>query len=515
MTSDTRTDSSSPQKDTPSSSNSNDQEKSPNLYKTSESGCSEQEASQPIGQTISSQQLPSSKRPWTPKPYQLRAIKLLLSQASAGLFLDPGLGKTSTVLATLKILKTKGLFTRALIVCPIQPMYLTWPAEIKKWTDFNELSFTIVHGNKKAYNVGLPTDIHLINPEGIPWLVKSGKISQYDVLVIDESRRFGNTQTQRFKLLKPFIQGFKRRWILTGTPAPNGAEDLFGQIYILDLGRSLGRFITHFRREFFYLAGFNLYDWRLKADSWPRIIERISPLVLQMSAEDYLQMPQLVLLRKEAILPASARKLYTELDRDFLTNWNGEELVGNNAAIVGGKLRQVANGALYREDHTWIELHDAKLDALESLLQEIQGPALVLYEFHHDRDRILSRLGDVPVLHGGIGRQPLEDIVFRFNAGNIPVLLGHPRSMGHGLNLQGACHHVIWFGITWDLELYDQANARVYRQGQESDHVFIYHIVAKDTKDEEVMEVLEDKDRTQQGFLKGLAAHRRENYGED
>jgi SNF2 family DNA or RNA helicase len=396
-------------------------------------------------------------------------------------------------------------------------MYLTWPAEIKKWTDFNELSYTIVHGKDKAYNLGLPTDIHLINPEGVAWLIKNHptKLLQYDVLVIDESRRFGNTQTQRFKLLKPFIPNFKRRWILTGTPAPNGAEDLFGQVYILDLGRALGRFITHFRRDFFYLAGFNLYDWRLKEDSWPRITERISPLVLQMSAEDYLQMPDLILIRKEITLPDSVRKLYDDLDREFLANWGEEELVANNKAIVGGKLRQVANGALYREDHTWVELHDAKLDALESLLQEIQGPALVVYEFIHDRDRILSRIGPVPVLGGGVSRKSLEDTVELFNAGELPVLLGHPRSMGHGLNLQGACHHIIMFGITWDLELYDQVIARVYRQGQESDHVFVYHIIAKDTKDEEVMEILDSKDRTQQGFLKGLNAHRRENYGEE
>lgn len=391
---------------------------------------------------------------------------------------------------------------------------VTWPAEIEKWKDFQSLSYTIVHGKDKAYNLGLPTDIHLINPEGLAWLITQKRMQEYDVLVIDESSKFKNSQTQRFKALKPFLPGFKRRWILTGTPAPNGLEDLFGQVYILDLGRSLGRYITHFRREFFYLAGYNLYDWMPKPDSWQVVIERISPLVLQMSAEEYLEMPELVSITIPVSLPKSLRQLYSELEQNFITS--DEQIVAANAAVAGGKLRQVANGAIYDENGDWRELHDEKLQALDSLLEELGSKTvLILYEFNHDRERILRKFPEMEVMGGGLSQSKLADMVERFNDGKLTRLLGHPASMGHGLNLQGFCHHVICFGITWNLEYYDQAIARVYRQGQKSKTVFVYHIVAVSTKDEEVMEVLSEKDRTQQGLLQRLSRHRRLNYAED
>lgn len=399
-------------------------------------------------------------------------------------------------------------------------IYNVWPNEIEKWEDFAGLSHTIVHGAEKAHNVALLRDIYLINPEGVPWLFASevGKrlLEEIDLLVIDESSKFRNSQSKRFKSLKPLLPLFKRRWILTGTPVPNGLEGLFGQIYILDLGRSLGRFITHFRREFFHLGGYSLYDWQPNPDAWEKVTERISPLVLQMSAEEYLEMPELVNLSVPVTLPSSVRILYDNLDEEFIGNWEGVDFVGGTKAIVGVKLRQIANGALYDEDHTWTELHQEKLGALESLLEELGGsPALVLFEFNHDRERILARFRDLPTLGSGIKPETEADYIRRFNLGEIPILLGHPASMGHGLNLQGACHHIVWFGIPWDLEYYDQAVARVYRQGQTSSRVFVHHIVAKDTKDEEVIKTLDSKDRTQQGLLKRLSRHRRENYGEN
>lgn len=396
-------------------------------------------------------------------------------------------------------------------------MVTTWPAEIEKWEEFKELSFTIVHGAHKAYNLGLPRDIYLINPEGLEWLFTSEigrqRLQHVDLLVIDESTTFKNSQTKRFKLLKEWLPGFKRRWILTGSFHPNGLEDLFGQVYTLDLGRSLGRFITHFRREFFHLGSVNLYDWQPNEDAYEKVTERVSPLVLQLSAEDYLTMPTLMSIIREVTLPSKVRQLYSELEENFITA--DESIVGGTRAVVSGKLRQVANGAIYEEDGTYRVLHDEKLGALESLLGEISSPVIILYEFNHDRERILSRFPDMPVLGAGVTPKRMAELTSRFNAGHIPRILGHPGSMALGGNLQDACHHVIWFGITWNLLFYDQAIARVYRQGQQSTTVFVYHIVAKDTKDEEVMKALDGKDRTQQGLLRALSKHRQDNYGED
>lgn len=462
--------------------------------------------SQPSGATPPLEPSPSSSKPWQPKPYQSRAIKLLLGQGSAGLFLDPGLGKTSSVLAAFKILKNKGLASKMLVVAPLRPVYKVWPDEIKKWSDFNELRYTILHGSGKEKALASESDIYIINPEGLKWLFGSTSRPVFDVLCVDESSQFKNYSSQRFKLMKQFLHLFKRRWILTGTPVPNGLEDLFGQIYILDEGRALGRFITHFRTEFFTRAPWNVYQWLPQPDAFDRIIDRISPLIIRLSAEEHLAMPELVHINIPVYLPPPAQKIYKELERDFIS----EGIVAASAAVASVKCRQVANGAVYDADG-WRQIHDEKLGALESLLAEISSPVLLLYEFDHDRERIQSRFPWAVTL--GTGRI-LENQIDEFNAGRTHLLLGHPASMGHGLNLQGACHHVVWFGIPWNLEHYDQATARVYRQGQASSRVFVYHLVAKHTLDEEVVKVLQQKDHDQQRLLAALNEHRQRHYGE-
>lgn len=461
---------------------------------------------------------PASKLPWVPHPYQKRAIKLLLSQGSAGLFLDPGLGKTSTVLATFKVLKQKGFAAKMLIVAPLRPALHVWPAEIQKWADFSGLTYTTLHGGAKDLNLTKDVNIYIINPEGLLWLFAKKNLPVWDVLCLDESSKFKDSTTKRFKLLKPHLQSFKRRWILTGTPAPNGLEDLFGQIYILDLGRSLGRYITHFRNNFFQRSGYSMYDWKPRPDAFSEVVEKISPLILQLNAEDYLEMPELISKDIQVTLPEKAMQKYRDVEELFITAMDGGNIVAANAAVAGVKCRQIANGAVYTTDEwetkdEYVVFHDEKLTALESLLGELNGaPVIILYEFNHDRDRILGRLGDVPVLGGNLSEKRLTAVINSFNAGAIPVILGHPASMGHGLNLQGSCHHIIWFGITWNLEYYDQAIARVYRQGQKSEHVFVYHLVASGTLDEKVLRVLNSKDRTQQGLLSSLHLHREQNY---
>jgi hypothetical protein len=283
--------------------------------------------------------------------------------------------------------------------------------------------------------------------------------------------------------------------------------DLFGQIYVLDQGTALGRYVTHYRNKYFHRAGYNLYEWKPNFDALEQITQQVSPLILQLSAEDYLQMPELSYIDIPVRLPENCQKTYTEVEENFITDLGEKKLVAANAAVAGGKCRQIANGAVYDEDGNWHELHTEKLDALEDLIEELGGkPLLVLYEFDHDRQRILSRLGSVPVLGSGVNPIKIEKIISDFNAGELPVLLGHPGSMGHGLNLQGSCHHICWFGITWNLEFYDQAIARVYRQGQEADRVMVYHLVAKGTTDERVLSVLSDKDKTQQKLLTALGS---------
>lgn len=409
-----------------------------------------------------------------------------------------------------KILKQRGLINKALIIAPLRPVYKVWPDEIKKWGDFSEIRYTILHGSKKESALQTAADVYIINPEGLKWLFSHKNLPEWEVLIVDESTRFKDSSTQRFKVLKPFVQRFTRRWILTGTPAPNGLMDLFGQLYILDLGRSLGRFITHYREEFFVPSGYGGYDWKPRPNAFEEIVERISPLILQMSAEDYLSMPELIVRQVEVTLPPAARKIYNTLEEEFIASLEDEtELIALNAASAGTKLRQIANGAVYTGKETWSTLHDEKLDALEGLLEELNGhPVLLLYEFTHDHDRIMRRFGHITSIRNATPAN-FEKAIDLFNVGRIPVLLGHPQSMGHGLNMQGACHHVIWFGMTWNLEHYGQAIARVWRQGQENEHVFVYHIVAKDTKDQDVSKVLSRKDRNQ-GNLQSALKERRE-----
>lgn len=460
-----------------------------------------------------------SKPSWTPHDYQKRAIRLLLSQSSGGLFLDPGLGKTSTCLAALKILKKQGLGHKALIIAPLRPMYKVWPDEIEKWEDFSELTYAIVHGSVKEHNIRSEADIYIINPEGLLWLLDDKRtLPQFDVLIIDESTKFKDSTTKRYRLLKKILPSIPRKWILTGTPVPNGISDLFGQIYILDGGRALGRYITHFRMEYFVRSGYNLYEWKPRQGAFEEIVQKISPLILQLSAEDYIKMPELMFMPPVLVeLPPEARRRYDNVENDFLSLADEGNIVAANAAVAGMKCRQIANGAVYDDMKEVIPMHEAKLDALEDLLEELNGaPTLVMYEFQHDADRILGRLGDVPIIRSGMSPKKFETLIDNFNAGVLPVLLGHPASMAHGLNLQKSCHHIIWFGITWNLEHYDQAIARIYRQGQKSGTVRVYHIVAKDTLDEKVVKVLEQKDRQQQGLLQALGVSgARHTLGED
>lgn len=472
--------------------------------------------------------LATKPQKWIPEAYQKRAVKFLMEHAGAALFLDPGMGKTSITLAAFKMLLKTGHARRALVVAPLRPCYMVWPKEIDKWADFGHLRVSILHGPKKEDAADEDADVYVINPEGLEWFynaeTKPFKRVGADTLVIDESSRFKNTTSKRFKIIKPMLPKFARRWILTGTPVPNGLLDLFGQIYIVDLGNALGRYITHYRSQFFSPTGYMGYEWKLNPDAGKKIEQRVKPLSMRLDADDYLKLPKIVTNDIIVELPSAARKIYEPLEKEFVA-WleSGERITAATAAAASGKLCQAANGAIYKNveagekrktgEEGWSILHETKVDALESLVEELGGsPLLVAYGYQHDLSQILKRFGkDTPYIGKGVSMEKCKAIEMAWNAGEIPLLLGHPQSMGHGLNLQdGGCHHVCWYDVTWDLELYDQFNRRVRRRGNEADHVFIHRLVAKDTVDDKLRcPSLASKDKTQKGFLSALKNYAR------
>ncbi len=443
----------------------------------------------------------------------------MTSQNAVGLLMDPGLGKTSCVLSAFKILKEKGLVNRMLVIAPIRPMYYTWTSEIHKWADFNDLTFKILHGSDKNELLnGSNADILLINPEGLQWLLgkslvkfNPAKLLQLgaDMLVVDESTKFKHANTIRFKLLRKVLKHFKRRYILTGTVTPNGLLDLFGQIYILDLGKALGKYVTHYRNEFFY-SPMSYFKWEPIPGAGGRIAELIRPLTIALKSEDYLQMPAKQYINLDVVLPEQAMRHYKEIEKEFFTVIENDVVQAQHAAIVGIKCRQIANGAVYVRENEAAAVHKAKLERLTELIDELSGdPLLILYEFRHDLKRIKEVYPDIPCLGSGISKSKEKELIKQFNAGELLYLIGHPASMGHGLNLQGSCNKVCWFGIPWNFEHYDQAIGRIYRQGQTKHTVFIYHIAAVNTLDFTVLDVLVQKERTQKDLLTALKSYNR------
>ena len=443
-----------------------------------------------------------------------RAIKWLTQHLSAALFLDPGLGKTGIVLATLRILFRKDLARRALVIAPLRVCYAVWPAEAKKWLEFEHLNVAVLHGPGKEKALRSDAQILVINPEGLQWLfqAKNWKALNADVLVIDESTRFKNSQSQRFKQLRRFIRHFRYRWILSGTPIPNGYMDLFAQIYLVDEGRALGAYITHYREKYFTPSGFGGYDWQLKPESEEQINTAIAPYVLRLQAEDYLELPDVVETDIQVQLPPKVRKIYDQMEDEAFTEIEGEAFGAGHSAAALNKCRQICNGALYKNDsREYVALHDEKLKALEELLEERSGRStLVAYQYEHDWKQLERRFGALPRIGGGVTARAAERYIAEWNAGELPVLLVHPASAGHGLNLQycATADAVVWYGLTFDLEQYDQLNDRLYRQGAAYAQMYIYRITAAETVELAVLRALRRKARTQRSLLSALKAYR-------
>lgn len=476
--------------------------------------------------------------PWVPRAYMRKAVKFLLEHACAALFLDPGLGKTSITLAAIKILKEKGLLKKVLIIAPLRVCHLVWPKEAKKWADFANLKIVVLHGPEKDRLLTEPADIYVINPEGLDWLlgvtkkkvgartrvtINERRLRQlnFDTLVFDELSKFKHVNTIRFKAMKLTLHTFARRWGLTGSPAANGLLDLFGQCYMLDRGRSLGPYISHYRQAYFVNPPYSPFVWLPIAGAEKSIYKCLSPLALRMSADDYLDMPELIVNNIRVDLPPSVMAIYEKLENDLIARVDSRTITAANAAVASGKCRQVANGGIYldreltalglrlpKSSREWVNLHDEKISALADLIDELQGsPVLVAYEFEHDLDRLRLKFGaDIPYIGGGVSTKRTAELETAWNKGQLPILFAQPQSVGHGLNLQEAGYHVAWHSLTWDYELYDQFIRRVLRQGNTAKHVFVHHFIARNTIDEVVLATMRSKHRGQQALFDGLLA---------
>lgn len=433
------------------------------------------------------------------------------------------MGKTTVSYAIFKILKDKNFVKRALVIAPLRVCYNVWPTQCHEWAEFDHLKVNILHGKNKEKNLAdLSADFYVINPEGLPWLTGGKKINgrmaldaqrvqyikeNFDVLIVDESTKFKDTGTSRFKIIRQFIRAFRRRYILTGTFSPNGLLDLFGQVYLLDEGASLGQWITHYKNRYFYPIDHQGYT--LAPHSWAAddIATKIAPLCLVLDRKEHLDMPDLMLNDIVVELEPAARARYDLMEEALVALLEEGNIIAANAAVATSKCRQIANGGLYRDDHTWVDIHDTKLDALVDLVEEMSGePLLVAYEFKFDLEKIQAKL-KCPALGQGSMKKD-QDLIMAWNAGKIPVLLGHPASISLGLNLQGACFNMCWYGLTWNLQDYLQTIDRIYRQGQKSGNVIVHRIIAKDTLDERVLQVLDAKEKTQDDFLRLLESMR-------
>lgn len=459
---------------------------------------------------------------WVPRKYQETAVALGVSQACLGLLLDPGLGKTTIIYAIFKILKDLGYVRRMLVVAPLKVAKNVWPLQKFEWEQFKDLTVTVLHGSKKDKLLLEDTDIHVINPDGLEWLTSSKFLkvpdnkkrklvtdaarlkylsARYDMLVVDESTKFKHSQSNRFKVLQQLIPRFRRRYILTGTISPNGLHDLFGQIYLLDEGASLGQYITHYRNKYF------TPDPRIEGVWYPvegaaeKIAERIAPLTLRMRREDHLTMPKLIFQDLWVDLPPAAMAEYKRMEDDLVAMVQGGHVIASNAAVATGKCRQIANGAVYTDAAGHYEVyHKEKLEALTDLVEQMSGqPLLVAYAWKFDLDMIQKEL-TAPAIGQGSDKQD-ANIISQFNSGTLPTLLGHPETMALGLNLQGSCNHICWYGVPWNLEHYLQTIDRIYRQGQRAETVVVHRILARGTLDERMLQVLDHKGADMASFM--------------
>lgn len=443
---------------------------------------------------------------YSPHDYQRYAAEFIITHPVAALLLDMGLGKTSITLTAINDLLFDSFEVhKVLVVAPLRVTRDTWGAEIEKWEHLKNLRYSVVIGtaHERLKSLRTPADIYIINRENIQWLVEeSGLPFDFDMAVIDELSSFKNHLSKRFRAFMKVRSKLKRIVGLTGTPAGNGLMDLFAEFKLLDMGERLGRLIGQYRNTYFQpdkRNGMVIYSYKPLPNAEQLIYEKISDITISMKAADHLKMPELISSEYMVQFSEKEKEKYDRLKKDLILSTEDNEVTAANAASLSNKLSQMANGAVYSDDASVIQIHDRKLDALEDIIESMNGkPLLVAYWFKHDLERIRKRF-EVREIRSS------EDIS-DWNSGKIPVALIHPASAGHGLNLQSGGSTLVWFGLTWSLELYQQTNARLWRQGQTADTVVIQHIVAKGTIDEQIMKALKTKDTTQAALITAVKA---------
>ena len=448
---------------------------------------------------------------FNPHDYQKYAIKYIKSHPIAAVLLDMGLGKTVITLTAINdLLNDSFEVSKILIIAPLRVAKTTWGDEIQKWEHLHSLRYSVAVGTEKERLDALhtPADIYIINRENVQWLIeKSGVPFDFDMLVIDELSSFKNHQSKRFRSLLKVRPKVRRVVGLTGTPTTNGLMDLWAQFRLLDMGQRLGKFIGKYRAAYFRpdkMNGQIVFSYKPLPGAENRIYEAISDITISMRATDHLKMPALISTRYPVQMNRSERLKYDALCKELVLSLPDGEITAANAAVLSGKLSQMANGAIYTDDGETVRIHDRKLDALEDIIESMNGrPLLVAYWFRHDFERISERLY---ALHIPFARLDTEDSIRRWNSGNLPVALIHPASAGHGLNLQSGGSAIVWFGLTWSLELYQQTVARLWRQGQTSGTVVVQHIVTENTVDERILAALQKKDFTQAALIEAVKA---------
>lgn len=446
-----------------------------------------------------------------PHDYQQYAIQFLTEHPVAALLLDMGLGKTVTTLTAInELLFDRFEIRRVLVIAPLRVARDTWSAEIEKWEHLKHLKYSVAVGTSAERRQALHarTDICILNRENIRWLVEeSGIPFDFDMLVIDELSGFKNHQTKRFKALMKVRPKVKRIVGLTGTPSSNGLMDLWAEFRLLDMGQRLGRFIGQYRTAYFQpdkRNGMVVYSYKPLPQAEKQIYDKISDITISMKAIDYLQMPELLMTESRVQLSKQEAERYKQLKQDLVLDLPEGEITATNAAALSNKLCQMSNGAIYDDENNMIPIHSRKLDALEDMIESANGkPVLVAYWFKHDRTRITERLRKLGVVYQEIKS---AESIKNWNSGKLQVALIHPASAGHGLNLQAGGNFLVWFGLTWSLELYQQTNARLWRQGQQSETVVIQHIITKGTIDEHILKALQAKDETQTALMQAVKA---------
>lgn len=466
-----------------------------------------------------------SRRKLEPRPEQVRGMKLVLENQGARLFLHPGKGKTSIVLKAFSVLKRLDMVDALLVIAPLRVVTTSWPSELAKWEDFEHLTYTTIHGGKTERIAAMRSkkDVYLMNVEGL--LTSEWKLGPKErgypcsqealkflegkrvMLAVDESTRFKNYDTARFKTIKKYLPYFNRVVIMTGTPQPKSMENLFSQCYLTDMGDDLGKFITHFRQHFMALD----YDgkWIPQATGFDRVAQKIAPTTLQLRDEEGIPTETI-----DIWLPMSPelKKPYEEMRKEFITSIQGRTIISPNSGVLFGRLRQLAQGALIdpQDPGAWLDVSGAKLDALEGILEELDGsPLFALYAYRHDFARIEARLGrPVPRIGGGISAVQGAAYAASFGAGSVPLLLGHPQSVALGVDgLQESCNNILWFANDPSWENTYQANRRIARHGTKAEKVFIYRVMTECSVERAILEIVQGNQKSEEQFCEILRGH--------